>query len=60
MNNEKLKTRQEIANELGISYKTLYRKLKAAKLEISSGILSFEEIDKIKNLFAVKEKNRMS
>ncbi len=55
MSTEKLKTRKEMANELGISYKTLLRKLKNSNIEISPGILTFEEIEKIKNLFGIKK-----
>jgi transcriptional antiterminator len=55
MSTEKLKTRQEVANELGISYKTLLRKLKNSNVEITSGILTFDEIEKIKNLFGIKK-----
>lgn len=47
----KLKTRQEIANELGISAKTLNRRIKEAALHISSGLLTIKEQELIFALF---------
>lgn len=43
-NNASAKTRQEIAHYLGISYSTLYRRLKKSDLELSSGLLTPEEV----------------
>lgn len=48
---EKLKTRQELAHELGISYRTLLRKIKAAKLKLTSGILTYDEMQKVRDIF---------
>jgi DNA-binding transcriptional regulator LsrR (DeoR family) len=48
----KLKTRQEIANELGISTKTLNRRIKEAALNISSGLLTIHEQQLILSLFS--------
>ncbi len=47
----KLKTRQEIAIELGISAKTLNRRIKEAALNISSGLLTISEQQLILSLF---------
>ena len=48
---EKMKTRQEIANLLGISTKTLYRRMKDANLEIPAGLLSVYDQHRILRLF---------
>lgn len=47
---EKLKTRQEIAAEMGISRNTLSRRLKSSNLELPPGLLTLEEVAQIKNL----------
>jgi len=47
----KLKTRQEIANELGVSTKTLNRRIKEAALNISPGLLTHREQQLILALF---------
>ncbi len=49
---DKLKTRQEVANELGISAKTLNRRIKDATLTISSGLLTIKEQKMILALFS--------
>lgn len=36
---KKFKTRQEMANELGISYPTFYRKCKAQGIQLGKGLL---------------------
>jgi transposase-like protein len=36
---EQLKTRQQVADEIGVSRKTLYRWLKKWNVELSSGLL---------------------
>lgn len=36
---EQLKTRQQVADEIGVSRKTLYRWLKKWNIELSSGLL---------------------
>ncbi len=38
------KTRQELADELGISYTTLYRWLKKHKIELSAGLIPPQRI----------------
>jgi len=49
---DKLKTRQEVANELGISAKTLNRRIKDVTLSISSGLLTIKEQKMILALFS--------
>ena len=46
-------TRQEIADNIGISVSTLYRKLKKADLKISSGYLNPKEQMLIYTLFGI-------
>lgn len=53
-----LKTRQELANELGISYKTLFRKIQQAKLHISPGLLTLKEQIQIIMLFMPEDQIR--
>ncbi|TLU99010.1 helix-turn-helix domain-containing protein [Dyadobacter luticola] len=36
---EQFKTRQQLADELGVSPKTLYRKLKVLQIEIPRGLI---------------------
>ena len=40
MRNSKMKSRKELAKELGISRRTFYSKLKAAEIELPSGKIS--------------------
>lgn len=47
----KFKTREEVANEFGISTKTLRRRLKKADISLSKGLLSLKEQIIIYNLF---------
>ncbi len=53
------KTRQQLADELGISRATLSRKLKKSKIEIPKGLLAPKDQNKILALFGVEkdEKN---
>ena len=44
-----LKTRKEVAAELGINVKTLYLDLQKGQIETSSGRLAPCEVEKIKN-----------
>lgn len=46
-----LKTRQQIAEELGIDRKTLYNKLKQANVKLNKGLLTPEEQKVIFELF---------
>ena len=48
----KLKTRQEIANELGISTRTLKRRISESGIKISSGLLSVRDQELILNLLS--------
>ncbi len=47
LNFPRAKTRREIANELGMSYHTLYRKLKKNGIELPSGLVNPENVKKI-------------
>jgi len=49
--NTRFKTREEIANEYGISTKTLRRKLNKAGVAFSKGLLSIKEQNIIYDLF---------
>ena len=49
-NTSTFKTRQEMANELGICAKTLRRKIKSSGLNISPGLLNLKEQKMIYNL----------
>ena len=46
-----LKTRQQVADEIGISRKTLYRWLKKWNVKLSSGLLYPDSQKFIKNYF---------
>jgi len=47
----KLKTRQQVADEIGISRKTLYRWLKKWNVKLSSGLLCPDSQKFINNYF---------
>lgn len=47
----KLKTRQEIALELGVSPRTLSRRIKEAAIQVSSGLLTMKDQELIRALF---------
>ena len=47
-------TRQELADYLGVSISTFTRRIKKAKLEISSGLLTQQDQKTIINLFCGK------
>lgn len=49
------KTRQEIAKELGISVRTLQRKLKKKSIILSGGLLNLSEQNKIYQTFGLLE-----
>lgn len=49
--NPTLKTRQQIAEELGIDRKTLYNKIKQANIQISNGLLTLQEQQLIYQFF---------
>lgn len=48
---EKVKSRQEMANIIGISTKTLQRRIKEAGLKISKGLLTINDQKAILELF---------
>ena len=50
-NTPTFKTRQEIANELGISRRTLLRKMKESQLDVPNGRLDHISQEKIYSLF---------
>jgi predicted DNA-binding protein (UPF0251 family) len=47
----KLKTRQEIALEMGVSPRTLSRRIKEAAIQVSSGLLTMRDQELIRALF---------
>lgn len=47
----KLKTRQEIALEMGVSPRTLSRRIKEAAIQVSSGLLTMKDQELIRALF---------
>lgn len=49
--NPAAKTRQELADELGISYTTLYRWLKKFEIELPAGLITPHHIEKIYECF---------
>ena len=51
MNQNHFKTRQQIAQELGVSYSTFYRKLKKANIEVKGNLINQDVELKIKQLF---------
>lgn len=55
MYRQRLKTRQQVAVDLGISYSTLYRKLKKSNLELNGNLLPPHKVAAIRNLFGYHE-----
>ena len=53
----KAKTRCEVAAQLGMSYTTLYRKLKKKGVKLSPGLLNTEEIKKIYNVLGFEHQD---
>lgn len=53
MEKDLFKTRQQIAAELGVSYSSLYRKIKASELEIQGNLIPPPKVKEIKALFGV-------
>jgi len=51
MDQNHFKTRQQIAQELGISYSTFYRKLKKANIEVKGNLINQDVELQIKKLF---------
>ena len=51
MDQNHFKTRQQIAQELGVSYSTFYRKLKKANIEVKGNLINQDVELKIKQLF---------
>ena len=51
MDQNHFKTRQQIAQELGISYSTFYRKLKKANIEVKGNLINQDVEFQIKQLF---------
>ena len=60
MNQNSFKTRQQIAQELGVSYSTLYRRLKNADLNIKGNILDQETVQAEKALFFDYNRSNLS
>ena len=56
----KLKTRQEIAQEYGISRKTLYRKLVAVGIELDRGLITVAGQEKIYGVLGKPKNLKMS
>jgi predicted site-specific integrase-resolvase len=54
----KAKTRIEIAEEYGISRRTLQRWLKKEKIEVSKGLIKPEELNRIYDRFGKPEKEK--
>ena len=50
---EQLKTRAQIADELGVSYATLRRRIKKAGMEIEGNLIAPSFVKKIKALFYI-------
>ena len=53
MHQSHLKTRKQIAQELGVSYSTLYRRMKNANLEMKGNLLCKERQNQVKALFGL-------
>lgn len=51
------KTRLQIAEELGVSYSTLRRKIKSSSLEIRGNLIPPQQVDEIKSLFGLGKTN---
>ena len=51
MKNNRVKTRQQIANEYGVSRKTLYSWLKKEKINLQRSLISPKDQDEIYNRF---------
>ena len=51
MDQNNFKTRQQIAQELGISYSTFYRKLKKSNIEVKGNLINQDVELEIKQLF---------
>ena len=60
MENDLFKTRQQIAAELGVSYRTLSRRMKAASLVFKGNLLCSDQANQIKSLFYVSKKDQLS
>jgi DNA-binding transcriptional regulator LsrR (DeoR family) len=50
------KTRQQVAEEYGISAKTLNRRLKKANISLNPGIIFPNSLERIYNSFGIPEK----
>ena len=54
----KAKTRQEVANEFGISVRTLYRWIEKAKIELPGGLIDPTHLTIIYQRFGYPEKRK--
>ena len=53
MNRELLKTRQQIADEIGVSYRTLRRRIKTSSLRINGNLIPPNKAKQIRALFGL-------